>query len=207
MVRLGARINWLGWTELRSAAWEFLAKHDPDGAIPVPIEWIVERLGIDIVPVPGLLRGRGINGFLCADQSTLYVDDWIYAHVENRYRFTLAHEIAHLVLHAEQFLKFTRYQEWLDFHRDLPPAEIASAEWQANMLAGLILVPDATLPRIAKERFDDCAAQILRTAPDFDLTSAAFWETVGHQVGQVFIVSDDTARIRLTGDELWGRNL
>jgi hypothetical protein len=44
---------YLSYEDLRQKADEFLAAHHPKGAIPVPIEEIIEmQLGIDIVPMP-----------------------------------------------------------------------------------------------------------------------------------------------------------
>ncbi|MEM9348435.1 MAG: hypothetical protein AAGB26_17745 [Planctomycetota bacterium] len=44
---------------------DFLHQHNSDGTIPVPIESIVEfKLGIDIVPVAGLIDTAGINAFI-----------------------------------------------------------------------------------------------------------------------------------------------
>lgn len=206
---MGVSIPWMNWGELRARAREFLERHHPDRTLPVPIEMIVERLGIDIVPVPGLLdpEGRGINGYLCADTRTLYVDDWLYSHVETRYHFTLAHELAHLVLHPEHYKKFRNHEDWLSFHRDLSAAAIASAEWQADFLAGLILVPEDSLRPVAKACFDELAALVLAADPDFDLCSDAFSGTLADFVARSFAVSNLTARIRLQNDGLWGKRL
>ena len=176
--------------------------------MPVPIEWIAEAdYKLDIVPVDGLLNVRGINGYVCADRSTLYVDKWIYERVETRYRFTIAHELAHLELHPDHYGHFKSPEDWIAFHRDLPEAELTSAEWQANTFAGLVLVPEASLQQVSKTCFGQVATKVQATAPSFDLTSEAFWDTVAFHVAQVFGVHLETARIRIEREGLWRKRL
>ena len=205
---MGVSIPWISERDLRKKAQGFLAAHDPANILPVPIEWIAESdYKLDIVPVDGLLSVRGINGYVCADRNTLYVDKWVYERVETRYRFTIAHELAHLELHPEHYRQFKTPEDWIAFHRDLPEAELTSAEWQANTYAGLVLVPEASLLQVAKTCFDQVAAKVLATAPQFDLTSEAFWETVAFLVAQAFGVHQEAARIRIQRDAIWGRRL
>ena len=65
----------LPFDELRRRAEDFLAQHHPAGTIPVPIDNIIEfKLHLTIIPVPSLCRGRGINGYLSADRTTIFVD-------------------------------------------------------------------------------------------------------------------------------------
>ena len=96
-------IPWLSPREIRSKAGGFLEQTHPTGAIPVPIEIMVERLGVDIVPLPELQANYDIDGTISSDATALYVDEWVSQHRANRYRFTLAHEIGHVVLHSPLF--------------------------------------------------------------------------------------------------------
>ena len=62
------RAPFLSYEDIRGKADEFLALHHPDGTIPVPIERIVEfKLGMDIVPVPGLRGVIEAEGFTTSD--------------------------------------------------------------------------------------------------------------------------------------------
>lgn len=49
------------------------------------------RLGIDIVPMPGLHRLIETDGFITSDLKEIYVDEFVYVSRPGRYPFTLAH--------------------------------------------------------------------------------------------------------------------
>ena len=79
---------------------DFLRQYNPDDIVPVPIEQIVEiTLGINIVPIKELLRDHHVDGFLSHNCQTIYIDEDNYMSQANRSRFTLAHEIGHLLMH------------------------------------------------------------------------------------------------------------
>lgn len=91
----------LSEAEIQARAEALLEEHHPSRAAPIPVEAIVEfGLRLDLVPVPGLVEARGINGYLSSDRSPIFVDEHLFRNVETRYRFTLAHEVGHLVLHG-----------------------------------------------------------------------------------------------------------
>ncbi len=62
------------YEDLRKKADEFLRNYNPSGAIPVPIEEIVEfEFDINIVPVLGLQRQLEVEGFTSGDLKNIYV--------------------------------------------------------------------------------------------------------------------------------------
>lgn len=70
--------------------------------IPVPIEEIVEfEFSMDVIPIDGLKAELGIDAFLTNDLEWIYVDQYVLLHAPTRYRFSLAHEVAHFWLHDE----------------------------------------------------------------------------------------------------------
>jgi hypothetical protein len=89
----------LSYRDLRRRAGDFLRTYHPAGTIPVPIEEIVEfRYRMDIIPVPGLQDAFEVDGFISSDLKAITVDASMQKHRQGRYRFTLAHELAHAVL-------------------------------------------------------------------------------------------------------------
>ena len=138
--RLAAPI--LSYEDLRKKANEFLAKYHPDHTIPVPIEEIVEfQLGIHIVPMPHLHELLDVDGFLTADLKEIYVHDFVYHKRPGRYRFTLAHEVGHFVLHADIYRQYqqrqpSKIEEWKRFVNDIPAKEHRWLE-RDTRLAGL----------------------------------------------------------------------
>lgn len=111
----GFEVRRLSYADLRVASDHFLTEHHPSGTIPIPIEEIVEfQFGIDIVPIPNLKKSENIDGCLSHDLKTIYVDGNSYSNYKNRYRYSLAHELSHRILHTDLFkmLKFGSVTEW-----------------------------------------------------------------------------------------------
>src|SRR5262249_1209750 len=140
--RMG-EVPYVSYAQAEAEAEAFLAKQWAERTIPIPIEPIVEhRLGIHIEVVRSLFRDTGISGFLTNDASTIYVDEFMWANFEQRYRFTLAHEIAHLQLHA-RFYRRTRIrskEELLAFRKALVASDVNRLEIQAMNFAGAVLM-------------------------------------------------------------------
>ncbi len=121
------------YEDLRKKADDFLHTYNPTGTIPVPIEEIVEfEFRINIVPVLGLQREFEIDGFISSNLKNIYVDEYVYTDRINRYRFTLAHEIGHIVLHASVFKahQFSSIAGWKEFTYSLPDADHRWLEYQ-----------------------------------------------------------------------------
>ncbi len=136
------------YEQIRSRANGFLAKHNPTGAIPVPIEEIAEfSLHLNIIPIPGIQNALEIDGFMSSDFKSISVDQFVMEKRETRYRFTLAHEIGHLVLHQEilsQF-NFNTLDGWKQFQTDIDIEAYGWLEWQAYSFGGLVLAPREAL--------------------------------------------------------------
>ena len=191
--------------KLRSISVAFLAEHHPEATIPVPIERIVERdFAMDIVPVPGLHDLIDIDSYPTSDLTEIHVDDFVYKKRPKRYRFSLAHEISHLVLHKDIFeqLSFTTIAEWRNvITAGIPPDEYGWIEWQAYALAGLILVPEADL----KTHFDEMVQQAGNAGMSFDVIAGdeaarAFFH---ERIGETFVVSGEVISKRMKADKLW----
>ena len=139
----------LSYDNLRSIATRFLNEHHPKGGLPIPIERIVEyELNIDISPEMSIQYVCDIDAFINPKCTTIYVDSEVYMSPNaNRFRFSLAHEVAHYVLHRNVMsqLNFATMAEWKSVHASIPKEQHEWLEWQAHSLGGLILVPEASL--------------------------------------------------------------
>lgn len=111
----------ISWAEIRKKVEEFRKNWvKPVYKVPVPIIEIVELdLGIDVNPIAGLQSRCDLDAFLERDLSTICIDHDLYMETrqENRLRFTLAHELGHLVLHKEEIRNapFGTEEEWIVF--------------------------------------------------------------------------------------------
>lgn len=147
-------VPYLAYEQIANVAYRILRKLNCESIIPVPIEEIIEfHFGIDIIPIPELLNIFEIDGWTSSDLKTINVDDFIYKHRENRYRFTLAHELGHVVLHKKIFncYNFNKIEEWKCFYNEVDETSYSWLESQAYNFAGLILVPPIYLKKYFEE--------------------------------------------------------
>jgi hypothetical protein len=192
------------YDDLRIRADEFLRQHHPTGTVPVPIEPIVEfGFGINIIPLPGLHRDHDIDGFISSNLTEIFVDLFVFESRPTRYRFTLAHELAHLVLHGDA-LKEVRPRsvaEWRRFVSGLSEKDRGWLEWQAYCFAGLILVPPtplATEYRAALRRADE-------EGIDITAHGGMARQYIATHIGRLFEVSATVVEKRLIYDGIWER--
>ncbi len=84
----------------------------PPNQIPVPIIDIIElKLELTPIPVPNMLKSIDVDAFLSNDLKSIYVDQDIYFDDRylNRLRFSLAHEVGHLILHEKEIRQCINY--------------------------------------------------------------------------------------------------
>lgn len=151
-----------GRSRVDRAAGEILATlpRDGDGSITLPVD--IERIaraqfGLRVIRIEGLAgartkntSGMPLSGLLAFSRNRIYIES---RDDPRRQRFTIAHELAHVKLrHHELFasdahvLGQGELPAWM---ASAPPTgEVATAEQEANRLAGLLLVPPAELDRL-----------------------------------------------------------
>jgi len=126
-------------------------------SIPVNIEGLIEnKFQADIVPVPDMRKNLDFEGSSSQDLGTVYVDEFVYKQRPYRYRFTIAHELGHIVLHPDYFgkLKFTSIVEWTKVVNEIDQRDYSKMEYQAYAFAGQILVPTEFLrPEFSKQLY------------------------------------------------------
>lgn len=190
---------------LRERAEAFLREHRAWGSVPVPIEDIIDlRMKIDIIPLPGLLRSFNIDAFLSSDCRSITVDESVYEHrVPHRYRFSLAHEVGHAVLHRPIFtaLEFNTIRQYKRTLAELTDFDVNRMEWQAYSFAGLILVPS---PDLATH-----FAVAIQRAEAAGISVADYWDEavayISNALVSVFKVSDQVISRRIEYDNLRAR--
>jgi hypothetical protein len=137
---------------------DFEERYDAAGAPPVPVERVASSLlGLfvdeadDIRVLPGAPTGQGrLSGMLDAEEMVIWVDRGEARRSAGRRRFTIAHEIGHLVLHVsarqEPFFDAPADIQEVDDGRsaaELP--ELRRREWEANVFACELLMPEPLL--------------------------------------------------------------
>jgi hypothetical protein len=116
---------------------------------PIDVIYIAEIvLRLDVIPLENLKAEQNIDAALIPDLSGFYIDEEAYMGwehgtrwIEQRLRFSFAHELGHYLLHREEiatkaFKTMAEFRQWA-----AAPTAYGSAEYQANEFAGRFLVP------------------------------------------------------------------
>lgn len=117
-----------------------------DKILPVDIEKIIDvDLEINIIPLPNLEKLCNTDALITSDWKSLYIDKDLFEDErrQNRLRFSLAHEIGHLVLHKNFYasLEIKSFEDFYQFIELVPAEQYGYLETQANKFAGHLLVP------------------------------------------------------------------
>lgn len=197
-------IEHLSNDDIRLKAEQFLSRYHPAGNIPIPIEDIVDlQLKIDIVSLPGMRRSSDVDAFISRDMTAIYIDEHVYQSVETRFRFSLAHEIAHAILHQKVFsnLEYDDLQSWRRVYQQIPEEEYHWLEIQANAFAGFVLVPSDRLPR----RFEALIDKASQKGFSFERASEGARRMLASRLADEFAVSTTVMEIRIKRENLWAR--
>jgi len=189
----------LSYEDLRRRADAFLAEHHPSLSIPVPIEEIVEfQLGMDIIPVPGLHQAFEIDGFTTSDLGEISVDQYVYESRPGRYRFTLAHEVGHVLLHRHIYeaRSFTSIGEWKEFVDSISETDYGWLEYQAYAFGGLVLVQSGPLIGETNACVQRIQGEGIDVAANWDFA----WTRIAAFLAKSFDVSTGVVEKRLVKD-------
>ena len=201
MSRNELEVPYRSYDEIRKIADAFLKRYHNSEEIPVPIEHIIEfELDIVIIPIHGLKNAFDIDGFIANNFQSITVDLRIYNEFENRCRFTLAHEIGHMILHNQiwEEFEFTNTDEWKSLVTSFNTKQYSYLETQANRFAGLVLVPTKQLI----ERFDEAVERVASFGFRKKDNTELFNEYVCRWLSQQFEVAEQTVQIRLSFENL-----
>lgn len=199
-----ARINVAPLTrsQMSKIAEAYLAKNHPTGTLPIPIEDIIDlKEKIDIVSVEDL-RADGHEAFTSKDRKTIYVDKGVYSHKnQNRFRFTLAHELSHLLLHGDIFesANYSDIAGFKGFLAELGDEQVRRLEDQAYKTAGFLLVPTADL----SEEYSSHAQKLAAASIDIRNLEPSSLKHVAKKIGERFGVSWAVIHRRAVYEGLW----
>lgn len=160
-----------------------------DGAFPVDVELLCDDLGVGIFPVPNLSRDFYIDAYVSADFKTIYVDEAEFEKESSRYRFSVAHELGHLLLHKKYYPTGVKdMEEWLDVSRQIATE---NAEFQANFFAANLLVPSKEFTIVLNKFYNGDFLKNVWTASDGER------EKIFNSIRRKFKVSNDVIARRI----------
>lgn len=147
----GGRIPYLSREKIEEKTEEVLEKCW-GGDFPIDVEMICDNLEIGILPIPGLSKTFRVDAFISADFKSIYVDECEFEKNSNRYRFSVAHELGHYILHQKYCPSSAKdLKTWFEVFNKFTNNY---AEFQANHFAGSLLVPELELIRVLNDEFD-----------------------------------------------------
>jgi hypothetical protein len=191
--------------DIRRAVAEFRTRYWPQNTVPVDIFEIVEfELGIEIRTIFNLRESGDVDALLLGDLKTIAVDqnDFLNDRAQNRLRFSIAHEIGHLVLHKDTFskIKYSSIDEWIAFFQKILEDQYAWIEQHAYEFAGRLLVPREKLV----EKLNDAVALAKSSGFDaWDSSGDSTRQFIAHGIAKHFEVSDQVIERRLIRENLW----
>lgn len=191
------------YEDIRTLTEGILARFNPSGDFPIDIDLIIEKCyGIDIIPVD-LKFSYGIEAYTSFDAKEIRIDNEHASKYYYRYRFSLAHELGHIVLHNDLLsdYEYSGVDEYIDLQTLLPEDQVRYLEIQANSFAALLLVPDSILEEKVKESMSkfiqsagiDVTKKILNNGMLYEDATDRISRTIGDQL----IVSQKTVKYRI----------
>jgi predicted Zn-dependent protease with MMP-like domain len=191
--------------DIRMTVAGFRSRYWPRDTIPVDIFEIVEfELGIEIRTIVNLREAGDVDALLLGDFKTIVVDqnDFLNERAQNRLRFSIAHEIGHLILHQDTFSKiqYSSIDEWIAFFQRMPEDQYYWIEQHAYEFAGCLLVPREKLI----EKLNDAVTLARSSGFDaWDSSGDSTRQFVAHSIAKYFEVSDQVIEKRLIRENLW----
>jgi Zn-dependent peptidase ImmA (M78 family) len=192
----------------REEAWkkadEIRQKHWPSGDLPVEVELLLYPLGLELVLHDSIKDTGDVDALLLGDLKTVIVDyqDYNNDRMQNRIRFSIAHELGHFILHRDKFKDIAHgtIKDWVKFIQHMPDMEYSLIEYQAYEFAGRLLVP--------YERLEKEFRQSIKKAKDakffsFDKTGDAALGFIATPISRIFGVSSEVIERRLRREGFW----
>lgn len=156
-------------------------------SVPVNVEFIAEKLGLRIVPI--MTSDKSFKGFFAPKTKEIGVRSSFFEEDKsNIYRFTIAHELAHLVMHMPIYDNFhgATLEEWTNFYIENADV-IDRAERQADIFASFLLLPSKFL----NEDLDAFNRALVNYNEDLRT------DKIEYMIARKYGVAHKTAQIRL----------
>lgn len=183
--------------QVRKAAW--------DGSVPVDVELIAERhFKLLFVPVPNLVSSVSSEAYLTGNLKELNYEPRA---APVRLRFSVAHELGHLILHPKEIkaLRTGSIAEWKKTILELPEGSVwGRAEYQAREFGGRLLVPrDRLITEVQKYQVQIQKAILINEFIEDEM----LFGFIAPHICRIFDVSDQVIVARLKAELIDIKNL
>lgn len=132
-------IKLFGRPALEKIAQEFLETHGLRDNRALRVETAIESFGYRIFSFPGLAEIA--EAYVPVKPGYIFVDEEQYLGIDSfRWRFSLAEELAHILIHRPMFEGMT-LEQIIEFQNEITDKEYLALEREAKYLAGCLLMP------------------------------------------------------------------
>ena len=199
------RAPYIPMAQIRSTADAFREKYWAGKGVPVDILEIAEfDLEMEIRPVSSMREHADVDALLLGDMKTIAVDAKLYMddRMQNRMRYSVAHEIGHKVLHAGIYRAagVSNVEGWIRWLQSIPDDQYSWIEQHAYEFAGRLLVP----PERLKVEFAGAVEKAKQAGfADWDSSGDAAREYIANSICRVFGVSSQVIEKRIEREKFW----
>ena len=199
------RAPYIPFDTIRKKADDFRSQYSDTNDIPIEIEKIIELdLGLEIRPIAGLSDTADVDALLLGDLKTIVIDSAKYMEDrhQNRLRYSLAHELGHLVLHEEIYniISHETIDDWTRFFQEIPLREYTWIEQHAYEFAGRLLVPPDILQRKLNAQIE--VAEI-KGFKEWDQSGEIAIDYIASTIDKDFGVSPYVISKRIKIEKMW----
>ena len=132
------------FSDYKRIAHQFLSKHGIlGGSLPIDIDVLIDKAGITIHSIPAMFDDFGVKGAVLKKPGgyDIAIDETHYEKQEFYYRFTLAEELSHVLIHTQYVANCSCLEDVQKFHSSLTDDEYKVMEQEARALASQLLLP------------------------------------------------------------------
>ena len=202
------KVGFLSYRQIGKISADLLNTHNLGEKIPIDIEKLLDNIfQINIITFHDLYKVFDINAFTSSDLEKIYIDEYLHSNLELQYRFTLAHELGHIILHKifyEQF-KIKDIDSYINFLSNIDDKEYGYLEYQANCFAGYFLVPSNHLEEQFKKHLKNTLSFITKRFKGVKRKDYLEITTIiiAKKMSPVFNVHYKPIQIRIYKNGLW----
>lgn len=113
--------------------------------IPIDIELLIDKMNINIIPLKNIKKEYGVRGLVIKKVQGFDIgideDHWMDERNELYFRFTLAEELSHIILHSNIFNNINGIDSYIKLIKNISDDDYKNMEQQARVLAGCLLLP------------------------------------------------------------------
>lgn len=143
----------------------------------VDIEKLIENKYKILIDVHyGLQQKFGVMAYMLTHGNRLFIDDKLIddPRLAKRYRFTLAEELAHFIIHRELYKECNTVDERIQMELSLTRQEQWFLETNAKALASAILIPKSLIERRVEQLISDTDKDPQHTSSIINILSHDF---------------------------------